>query len=664
MGDMVVMTTSDSQLLIWNVNDGYMHKDSRYNNTEWLRLSPDLQLLAFITTQNVLEICELKSGNTLWAVRNIDPDVQAMEFAPDSQWLAVCHSNNLYLYARGGELCQSWTLGSEFTSNESYGLSYSSKSDLLLCSRMFSERGIAVFDMRTGIRYKFPGVFSGGPFYADDNDERDNSDKEAFAKDRRVGPICNAKFVPNASLVMVTDEYGGMFLWDFSNMRCKKWFWDGNSVGCFAYSHAEVWMVITSSNNFFLVDRDQGIVLHQFYLPDHIGDFQEIQVSYDNKKIAARSRCIAWLLDVQTGQADRPKKRKSRILDDGVTIAYIGDVTTIEIENPITEVTSTLDIRNTVNGWVGKMTVSPDGQLFAYSSYPKHWRSPTSIYIWDLKRNSLRFRVEVSERVIHMAISPIVADEDQWLAVCTSSKLILWDVNTAQVHLSITSPNKLERPYAKAFFHGTWMGVIWKSQRRKDLFVRYDIKTGQRLSQMDIPRFHDHGDQSLSPNGKWLVSFTNQQWTLPYRLLLSDIEAGVHCAVIDIDKRGLSFIDDSALWTENGVLYFDRILDNLVNRSETGKSEILEIDGQVDQKLPVITPSIHGYGYSANWEWIIFDGRPLIWLPQQYRLRGFYWLMSIGHHHVISKYEGGIYCIVFNNDAADGLRRAMSHLSI
>ncbi|KAI6753613.1 hypothetical protein HG531_005782 [Fusarium graminearum] len=497
MGDMVVMTTSDSQLLIWNVNDGYMHKDLRYNHAKWLRPSPNLQLLAFITTQNVLEVCELKSGNTLWAVRLIYPDVQAMEFASDSQWLAVCHSNNLYLYARGGELCQSWTLGSEFMGRLSYDLSYSSTSDLLLCYEKFTSHGIYVFDMGTGLHYKYPGVFAGGSFYADDSDESDNSDKIPRE-------IRNAKFVPNASLVIVTDGHGDMFLWDFSNMTCKMWLWGGNYVDRFAYSHAEVWMVITSSNKIFLVDRDQGIVLHQFYLPDHIGDFQEIQVSYDNKKIAVRSGYIAWLLDVQTGQADRPKKRESRILDDGVTIASQDDVTTIEIENSITEVTSTLDIRNTVDGQVDSMAISPDGQLFAYSDWSQ--QDSTSINIWDLKKESLRFRVEAPGCANDMAISPIVTDEDQWLAVCTPSKLILWHVNTTQFHLSITSPGKPESSCDKAFFRGTWMGVIWDSHRREDLFVRYDIKTGQQLSQMGIPNaeFHIRGP-SLSPNDQKLA---------------------------------------------------------------------------------------------------------------------------------------------------------------
>ncbi|WXC58467.1 hypothetical protein SNK03_004366 [Fusarium graminearum] len=657
MGDMVVMTTSDSQLLIWNVNDGYIHKDSRYNHAKWLTPSPDLQLLAFITTHNptdarqswqdTLVVCKLNSGNTLWTVKLDGRCVEAMEFAPDSQWLAVCHSNNLYLYARGGELCQSWTLGSEFKINKFYDLSYSSKSDLLLCSERFSERGIAVFDMRTGIRYKFPGGFSGslvlkGFLYADDNDERDNSDKEAFAKDGRVGPIRNAKFVPNASLVMVTDKDGDMFLWDFSNMICKRWYWDGNSISCLAYSHDEVWMVITSSDEIVLVDHDQRTVLHRIYLKDQIGDFEEIQVSYDNKKITVRSDYTAWLLDVQTGQADRPKKRKSRILDDGVTIASHNDVTTIEIENSITEVTSTLDIRNTVNGQVDSMAISPDGQLFAYIYWSPERRDLTPIHIWDLKKEPLRFRVVVPEYVGHMAISPIVTDEDQWLAVCTPSKLILWHVNTTQFHLSITSPDKSERSCYQAFFRGTWMGVIWISERHVNLFVRYDIKTGQQLSQMGISKVYNRHDTSLSPN-----------------------EAGVRCAVIDHNSNYFSIIDDSALWTQTGVLNFDPILDNLVNKSETGKSQILEMDGQVAQELPVIIPRIHGYGYSAYGEWVTFDGRPLIWLPQQYRFRNVIWRpMSIGHHHVISEYEGGTYCIIFKDDAIDLLRQAICGLSI
>ncbi|KAF5243712.1 hypothetical protein FAUST_2707 [Fusarium austroamericanum] len=377
MGDMVVMTTSDSQLVIWNVNDGYMHKDSRYNYAKLLTPSPDLQLLAFITThyptdtgqsrQATLEVCQLKSKNVLWTMKLNNPYVLAMEFASDSEWLAVCHEDNLYLYARGGKLCQSWNLSADFKGSVSCGLSFSSKSDLLLCFDKFSERGIAVFDMRTGIRYKFPGVFARGSFYV--------GNEERFAKDRRVKSIRNAKFVPDSSLVMVTYEVGGMFLWDHSNTKCKRWFGVGNSVDCFAYSHTEVWMVIAFRDEIVLVDRDQGIVLHRFYTPDHMKSFQEIQVSYDNTKIAVRSYTTAWLLDVHKGQADRSKKRKSYILDDGVTIASHDGVTTIEIENPITEVTSTLNIRNTVDDQLDDMAVSPDALSDGYPEILRPWQS-------------------------------------------------------------------------------------------------------------------------------------------------------------------------------------------------------------------------------------------------------------------------------------------------
>ncbi|CZS79707.1 unnamed protein product [Fusarium graminearum] len=363
MGDMVIMTTSDSQLVSWNVNDGFMYQDSRHDHATWLRLSPDLQLLAVITMhyptdagqswQATLEVCDLNSGNGLWTVKLGHQYAQAMEFASDSQWLAVCHNNNLYLYIRGGELCQSWILGSAFKRSAFYHLSYSSTSDLLLCYDTFSARGIVVFDMRTGMRYNFPGVLAGGSFYADDSHERDNIDKRGFTEDRPIERILNAKFVPNASLVMVADAHGGMFLWDLSNMKCKKWLWDGNSVACFAYSQAEVWMAIASGEEIVLVDRDRGITLHRFYLPNHqFGNVRGVQVSYDNKKIVVHSERTAWLFDVQTDQPDRPKERETYILDDGVTIAYIDNATTIEIENPITEVTTTLDIRNTIIGKV------------------------------------------------------------------------------------------------------------------------------------------------------------------------------------------------------------------------------------------------------------------------------------------------------------------------
>ncbi|EKJ74395.1 hypothetical protein FPSE_05466 [Fusarium pseudograminearum CS3096] len=500
MGDMLVMTTSDSQLLTWNVNDGSMHKELRYNHAKLLTPSPDLQLLAFITTQNVLEVCELNSGNTLWTVKFNNTEVQAMEIASNSLWLAVCYEDNL-------DLC-----------NESY--------------------------------------------YGDEKATRE---------------IYRASFVTNTNFVMVSPWNKGVFLWDFPTTKCKEWFPVEYDVACLGYSHGEVWMVISSFNEMFLVDREQGIVLHRFDFENTSDNIERIQVSYGNDKIAVHSEWNAWLFDVQTILADRPKKRESCILDDGVTIASHND-TTIQIENPITEVITTLDIRNTVNGEVRCMALSPDGQLFAYSDWSPE-EGLSSINIWDLKRDSLRSRIQVHDYIPHIVMS-------------------------------------------------------------------------HNLSQMDFPDDHNTSRPlTLSPNGKWLVSHIYGSGTSRYhQLRLSDAEAGVHYAVIDIDASNFSFIDGSALWTNKGILYFDRILDKLANKSETVESQIPTIDGQVAHELPVIIPSVEKYGYTTDFDWITFHERPLIWLPQRFRIQDFNfppYPVAIGHHHVISEHAG---VIISNED--------------
>jgi hypothetical protein len=166
----------------------------------------------------------------------------------------------------------------------------------------------------------------------------------------------------------------------------------------------------------------------------------------------------------------------------------------------------------------------------------------------------------------------------------------------------------------------------------------------------------------MSPNGKWTVSYIFRC----RRLLLSDVEAGIQYAVVDIDAKWFSFIDDSTLWTDQGVLSLDCVLDDLAVESRSGRTQIVEMDNQVVQELPLIIPTFGKYGRDASGEWITFDTHPLIWLPQQYRPNTVTHLgqMAIGHHHVTIESSRGTYSIVFTNDTGDYLRQAMDNLVI
>ncbi|RGP77356.1 hypothetical protein FLONG3_4494 [Fusarium longipes] len=117
ISDMLVITTSDSHLLIWNASDGSMHKRRKYDNATLLTISPDLQWLAIITVrysgdtekhvQDTLEVHDLDSNKTLWTETLDSQQVLAMRISPDSQWLACDFPEEEFMDIDegGGDVC-------------------------------------------------------------------------------------------------------------------------------------------------------------------------------------------------------------------------------------------------------------------------------------------------------------------------------------------------------------------------------------------------------------------------------------------------------------------------------------------------------------------------------------------------------------------------------
>ncbi|KAF4947133.1 hypothetical protein FSARC_14038 [Fusarium sarcochroum] len=618
---LLAMTTSDSQLLIWKVSDGSMHKRSKYVDAMLLTPSPDLQYLAVITTryssdakefvQHAIEVRELDSNNTLWTRPLSSRKVFAMEISPDSMWLAVCYENEIHLYPCGG-----------------------------------------VFDRQTGIQYQCP-------------DLNDASCDEGFES------INDAKFVTNTHSVLICGSEMGIYLWEAVNGELEQRLLHVDYANCLACSHYEAWVTIASHRELSLLCGNQGTLLQSLELPTE-DSLEAIKVAYDDSKIAVCSSTTVWLLDVHSIPADRPSSERQRerfpyILNDGISIAYHDLDTTIEIENPMAGVATTLDIRNHVRGVVRFMAFSPEGQLFCYSDR-------SSIHVWDLGKRSWRYSFEVPAKIKHIAISSHVRGDGQWVAVCTSFKVLVWNITTGEFQRSIEFPDRWERRAARAYFVGTKLGVAWCLSARKSIgrtrdeaFVLFDIKTGHQLAQLELPCswivFEAAGGTlSVSTNGKWTVSYVFRS----RQLLLSDVDTGMYCAVIDIDTQWFSFVDDSVLWTCKGVFDLDRVLENLTVDPGTIKRQIVTMDNQVPQELPVIVPNFDKYGCSTQCDWITFHGKPLIWLPQQYRLKThtFREQMAIGHRHITIEYPRGIYSIVSTSDAGDRLQKAMHNLTM
>lgn len=663
--ELLAITTSDSQLLIWNVNSGYMHKNLKYNNSTLLTTSPDLQWLAVITmryssdsqkhVQDALEVRELNSNDILWTRTLDNRQALAMKVSPDSRWLAVCYKDELHVFDRDGGTPRSWlwqfSLDREPSAIAPWRMEFSSDCALLLLLYYGHGYRVLVSNLGTGIQYK-----------------RFNSEREY---DEMKGSINDAKFVPNTHRVLIWGRRTYIYLWDFLTGECNEWPSKCDYVDCLTYSHAESWMTIAIHKEVILLCRDQQTLPRKLEIPDNEG-LKAIEVSYDDEKIAVCSTTTIWILDVRAILDAKPSSEEEKdkfryILDDGVPIAYHDDVfSTIEIENPIEGAITTLDIRDSLRENANVIALSPEGRLLAYSD-------ESSIHVRDLDRSHLRYSFEVHAEVKHIAISSEIGGDGQWIAVCVPSGVVVWDIGPGQFHSLVNFHPKSGRYPARAFFVGTRLAVLWCFRRgrrpdfRCETLVLYDIKTGQQLTQLNLPCSHPlsgirRGNFSISPNGKWTVSYV----FVCRRLLLSDVEAGVLYAVVDIDAKWFSFIDNSTLWTDQGVLSLDCVLDDLAVESRSGRTQIVDMDSQGTQELPLIIPTLDKYGRNASCEWITFDTNPLIWLPQQYRPNNVTDLgeMAIGHHHVTIESRRGTYSIVFTNDTGDHLRQAMDSLFI
>nr|CEG02763.1 unnamed protein product [Fusarium pseudograminearum CS3487] len=654
MNDILVMTTYDSRLMMWKVSDGSLYKKSKYSYATLLTPSPDLQWLAIITAhcptnakgnvQDALEARDLNSGTALWTIKLDGRKAMVMGITPDSQWLAVCYEDVLHIYAREGGMRRSWTLEPENFSNRSaWRVSFSSDCNLLLLFLHGCDCHIVVFDLRMDMRYEFPNVSVPGMWWTDD-----------------------PKFVPNTHKVMICCPREGIFLWDVLKGELEEWFLSEDYSYPHACSHNASWVAIASQKELSLLNSVQRIVQQNMELSAAV-PIRGIVVSYDDRQIVVHAKTRAWLLDVHTLLDDKShiggEKPTSCILGNGETIAYstFGRVT---IQNPIEESTSEPVILYNLHHMPSLMALSPDGQLIGYYD-------SSAIYILDLEGTSFRYTIHPFAKVQHIAISSkgIGTSEWIWVVVCTEFKVRVWYAGTGQFQSPINSPDTLERTPFEPCVPGSFLGVLWRSARENEskeggceIFVSYDIETGQPLTQLVLPYYHHTKSLSMSPNGKWLlfcISNTGQ-------LLLSDLEAGIHCAIIDTPIVRFSFIDNSALWTDSGVLNFDHIMDKLTVKSKTGRSKIVEMDKRIPLELPLIAEGFDKYGFSSTFDWITLDSKPFIWMPQHYRPQhdGVLYETAIGNHHVNLGSLNGVYSMVFKSNTGGYLRQSAQKLFI
>ncbi|KAF4333466.1 heterokaryon incompatibility protein het-E-1 [Fusarium beomiforme] len=375
---MLALTISNSQLLIWNVSDGSVLRRSKYDNATLLTTSPDLRCLASIIMSNsndteglvqyALELRDLDSNNILWARTLDNREALVMEFAPDGKWLAVCYREELRLYTRQGEAARSWGLQLGPHAKHSdllpWCLTFSTDCVVLLLRYYDEQDKLAAFDLRTGMQYGCPDLI--------DEDSDDLCDEH----------INDANFIPGTHQVMICGSEMGIYLWDVFKGECREWFIHSNYVDCLAFSQTDPWLFIASHGCLSLLDRHQKSLLHDVELPTK-EVLKAIEVSYDGKQVAVCSSTTVWLLEVNAILANKPGSDRQEdgfpyISNNGTSIAHYDFENTIEMENQMTGVISTLDTKGIVRGLVNSMAFSPDGQLFAFSDdsslYSKTYR--------------------------------------------------------------------------------------------------------------------------------------------------------------------------------------------------------------------------------------------------------------------------------------------------
>ncbi|CAG7565948.1 unnamed protein product [Fusarium equiseti] len=519
---MLAVTTFDSQLSIWNVSDGSIHKRSNYDNAALLTISPNLQWLAVIImrycsdaekhVQDAIEVRELDSNKAIWTRRFNGRKALAIQISPDSRWLAVGYNDELHVYDGEDGTPRSWPWQLDLDKQPSYlrpwRMKFSLDCAFLLLLYCDNVDTVLVADLFTGIQYKVPALdYHDGDSYGSCGMENVN----------------DASFVPNTHTVMVCNGEGCIYMWDFLKGDCKEWVTNESYfdyVNCLSYSHAGSWIANATHEEVVLLRRDQRTLLRALQLPGAEW-LTAIEASFDDKKLAVCSKSTVWILDVDImigakQSSDEHEEEYPQILNDGVSIAYYDLRRTIKIENPMEGAITTLDIRNSVDGHINAIALSPEGRLLAYSDQ-------SSIHIQDLDRESLRYSFKVHAEANNIAISSGINGVGQLVAVCMSFGVGVWDVDIGKFQRLIESPDNLGRHPTRAFFTGTQLVVSWYFDIFKDpdtlkdeILVLYDIRTGQQLTQLDLPRSShmfdsEGGNFSISPNGKWVWQNTNSK---------------------------------------------------------------------------------------------------------------------------------------------------------
>ncbi|UPL00728.1 hypothetical protein LCI18_011662 [Fusarium solani-melongenae] len=508
-----------------------------FSTSEWacdLIFSPDNKSMvrtsfSGVTKWNVGDGMEIKSAEYDW-LDFITPSPDLNLFA-DGALVAIFH-DNYGLLAQLSHPGPSSNYNKEHTED-----------------KFKTSANIVILDVRTG-------------------EQRRNPPNEA------IGSIRSIIFIPNTYEIMMCCE-NGVWSWDIVKGGCQEWPGFGDLIWDIASSHDASWIAAVSGSRVFVYGRQNQELLQHFQIPSGY-IISSIAVSFDDQQLAVHSGESVWLYDTPSSLSkqthfDRVAVLKVFISDNRRLMAWA-------LERKIQVLDATTGIHlcefdmpwfwdaQSLEPWSGRNLAAFSSGSHMLAARSSSSRSSSLLSAWDLTDQRLLHEIEVPDLIRRLAVSHNGNNHGRWVAAITAQNICVWNATTMRLRWS------LEHTFERADYKGPIalqfsdckLAVLW-SLRDDYSLIYYNVTDGTRLTHVKLPspswaRLAE-GGFSISPSGrratlgsrggKLRIISISQDDGVIRRALLS--MGGSHMLHV-------SFLDDSTLLTDQGMLDIDAIL--------------------------------------------------------------------------------------------------------